>query len=75
MTDLLTYWPIIVAIATLAAGLGAALVKISDLKQRVTDLETARARDGERVTAKLDELGRGLSRIEGMLTAREQRAP
>jgi hypothetical protein len=38
--DLLTYWPVLLALLSLAAGLGAALTKIADLRKRVDRLES-----------------------------------
>lgn len=71
---LLAVWPVVVALAGLAVAWGGALVRISDLKQRVTDLEKARERERERVAQRLDELAKGLARIEGMLAAAQKRA-
>ena len=39
MTDVVTYWPVLVSLVGLAAGVGAALVKIADLRERVNVLE------------------------------------
>jgi hypothetical protein len=72
LDSILAVWPVLVVLAGLAVAWGAALTRIADLRERVANLETGRDRERERVAVKLDELGRGLSRIEGMLAGREQ---
>ena len=74
LDSLLAVWPVVLALAGLAVGWGGALVRIADLKQRVTDLERAQERERERVAQKLDSLTAGIARIEGMLAQQVRRA-